>query len=53
MQRRLEKGFTRKRDLVQLNRTWAERMQRGFQQASAEILQMFDKAQHKPVAGAV
>ena len=37
----------------ELNRTWAERMQRGFQQASAEILQMFDKAQHKPVAGAV
>ena len=37
----------------ELNRTWAERMQRGFQQASAEILQMFDKAQHKPVAEAV
>ncbi len=26
-----------------LNRTYAERMQRGFQQASAEILQMFEK----------
>ena len=26
-----------------LNRTFAERMQRGFQQASAEILQMFEK----------
>lgn len=36
----------------ELNRTWAERMQRGFQLASAEILQMFDKAQHKPVAEA-
>ena len=29
----------------ELNRSWAERMQRGFQQASAEILQMFDKDQ--------
>ena len=29
----------------ELNRTWAARMQRGFQQASAEILQMFDQEQ--------
>lgn len=29
----------------ELNCTWAARMQRGFQQASAEILQMFDKEQ--------
>ena len=29
----------------ELNRTWAARMQRGFQQASAEILQLFDKEQ--------
>ena len=29
----------------ELNRTWAGRTQRGFQQASAEILQMFDNDQ--------